>query len=322
MSSNNTVTIYGAGGAGIDILTKLLRTDLDGLAKVREAYVDSSRSNIHERSVIDANKWYFLDGTDGAGKVRRTNYDITDRSVGDILLKLPPSELNILIFSGSGGSGSVIGPKIAEELYRQEKAVLIFLVGSTESSNTTSNTLKTISTIRNFAIKQNQFANIFYESNGNNVRNTEVDNLFITGIRAILDLYSGNHHGLDSADVLTWAKPTLGAEISPELGLIDITEDREEASEIIAPISIAELYGDNKSTEGALSADYTTAGTRKRAGGDSLYFVIHNDGLENILSELRGILKDYEQARSVRDQKNKSGRAFVQGDTQDDGMVL
>lgn len=322
MSSNNTVTIYGAGGAGIDILTKLMHTDLSGLANVKEAYVDGSRSNVHERSAIDEDKWYFLEGVDGAGKIRKTNYDVTDRSISDILFKLKPSDLNILIFSASGGSGSVIGPKLIEGLYAQGKAVLIFLVGSTESSNTTENTMKTISSLRNIAIKNNQFANVCFESNENNVRNDEVDAIMIATIRAILDLYSGNHHGLDSADVLTWARPCLGAGIRPELGLLEVFNDRDDAAEITAPISIAELYGDNKPVNGTLPADYNTYGTRTRPGNDSLYFVIHTDGLNEILAELRTTFDNYEQRRLARDKKAKAAQSFMQGDTQNDGMEL
>lgn len=320
--SNNTVTIYGAGGAGIDILSKLMLSDLSEVANVQEAYVDGSRSNLRSQSKIDEDKWYFLEGVDGAGKIRKTNYDITDRSISDILFKLKPSEMNILIFSASGGSGSVIGPKIADALYAQGKAVLIFLVGSTESSNTTENTLKTISSIRNFAVKRNSFANVFFESNGNNTRNNEVDAIFVASIRAVLDLYSGNHHGIDSADVLTWAKPTVGANVAPGIGLIDISADREDIAEITAPISVAELYGDNKTNLGTISADYNTFGTRKRSGDGSLYFAIHTDGIENILAELRTIYEDYEKRRIARDQKSRSSSGFMQGNTEDDGMVL
>lgn len=320
MSSNNTVTIYGAGGAGIDILTKLMRTDLSEMATVREAYVDGSRSNVSERTVVDQDKWYFLEGVDGAGKIRKTNYDVTDRSISDILLKLKPSELNILIFSASGGSGSVIGPKLIEGLYAQGKAVLVFLVGSTESANTTENTMKTISSIRNIAIKNNQFANVAFESNENNVRNAEVDAIMIATIRAVLDLYSGKHHGLDSADVLTWARPVIGAGVRPELGLMEVFQDREDALEVTAPISVAELYGDNKPTTGTIPADYNTYGSRKRAGEDSLYFLIHTHGLNEILADLRQTYDDYEQRRMARDKKSKAAQNFIQGDTQGDGM--
>ncbi|UKS72121.1 tubulin PhuZ [Klebsiella phage KpLz-2_45] len=322
MSSNNTVTIYGAGGAGIDILTKLMRTDLSELANVKEAYVDGSRSNVSERSVQDPDKWYFLEGVDGAGKIRKTNYDVTNRSISDILFKLKPSDLNILIFSASGGSGSVIGPKLIEALYAQNKAVLVFLVGSTESGNTTENTMKTISSLRNIAIKNNQFCNVCYESNENNLRNAEVDAIMIATIRAVLDLYSGKHHGLDSADVLTWAKPVLGAGVSPELGLLDVFQDRDDAVSVNAPISVAELYGDNKPVAGTIPADYNTFGTRKRTGEDSLYFVIHTDGLNEILMELRQTFDDYEQRRAARDKKSKAAQNFIRGDVQGDGMEL
>lgn len=320
MSNKNRVTIYGCGGTGINILKRLLRTDLDGMAEVNEGYIDGSRSNVDDRN-LDKDHWYFLDGVDGAGKIRASNYEVTDRSISDILLKIKPSELNLIIFSGSGGSGSVIGPKIAEALYAQGKRVLFFMVASTESGKATDNSLKTIYSIDGIGRKAGVAPVVKIDDNENNSRNEEVDQSMVASLRAVLDLFSGQHDGLDSADVLTWANPVIGANIPAQLTLLDIGDSREEADEIEAPISVAELYGDDKPLTGTIPADYNTYGQRKVKGKSSLYFVVYTHGLEKLIGGLKETFAEYEHRRISREKKSGTLLGNL-GGGQDDGMHL
>lgn len=320
MSNKNRVTIYGCGGTGISLLKRLVRTDLSDFAEVYEGYVDGSRSNTND-ATIDKDHWYFLEGVDGAGKIRKSNYNVTDRSISDILLRIKPSELNIIIFSGSGGSGSVIGPKIAEALFAQGKAVLFFVVGSTESGKATQNTLKTIYSLNDIGKKAGVASVMCFDDNENNSRNEEVNQVMLASLRATLDLYSGQHEGLDSADVLTWARPVIGAEIPAQLTLLDITNSREDAEDIEAPISVAELYGDDKPLNGTIKADYNTYGQRNTRGKDSLYYVIYTNGLDKLLAGLNEKLSEFESRRASRERMSKS-TIPTSSDSEDDGMHL
>lgn len=321
MQSNNHVTIYGCGGAGVEILSKIMVTDLSDFAIVHDAYVDGSRSNTDRVRPTDANKWYFLEGVDGAGKIRASNHEVTDRSISDILNKLKPSDLNILIFSASGGSGSVIGPKLADELWRQGKTVLLYVVGSTESARTCENTLKTLASLQNLAVRNNVFGDMYFENNESNTRNQQVDISIVDGVRAVCDLFSGFHRGLDSADVLTWANPVKSVNAKPQLALLDISTDRMIAESISDPYSVAELYGDNKTNLGTIPADYSTYGDRSVTGRPSLYFTIYSNGMEKLISELNSRIADYEQRRVARERKTTS-LAIDPNDVSGDGMVL
>ncbi|ATA65630.1 tubulin-like protein [Serratia phage Moabite] len=319
MQTRNSVSIYGCGGAGIDLVNRLLDQDLSGLAYVNAAFVDSSKSNFNGR--YDPKTCYVLEGVDGSGKERSINYPLIARAVDDVLLSHKPSDLNILVFSASGGTGSVFSLKIAEALWEQNKAVLLFVVGSTESGKTTGNVLDTLYSIDTMARKKNVSAVVYYDTNGSNVRNSEVDINMLTGMRWILDLYAGTHHGLDSADVLNWARPTSGAKVTPQLCLLDITEDRNEAIEIEAPISVAELHGDDYRGEGTIAADYSAYGNRRESGKGSLYFSIYTHGLGSLMDELKTIKDDYERRKASRE-KLTSSVMKNSGPSEDDGMFF
>lgn len=319
MTSKNTVSIYGAGGAGINILRKVMNTDLSDMAIVKETYVDGSRSNVG--NAHDTDKWYFLSGVDGAGKVRKTNYGVTDRAIDDILIKHKPSGLNIVIFSASGGSGSVIGPKIAEALYAQKKAVLLFVIGSEESGKAADNTHKTLESIHGICTKNGEFGNVCYESNENNSRNIDVDGIMVDAIRGTLDLYSGNHFGLDTADIHMWARPNISAGVRPQLALLEISDNREDITDIISPISVAELHASNESQTDTIPADYNTFGRRTQSSGRSLYFAIYTHGLEKVMAELNERISEFEQRAAARDRLTLSAMKEI-CNTEEDGMVL
>ncbi|UQT02890.1 tubulin-like protein [Serratia phage vB_SmaS-Totoro] len=319
MQTRNSVSIYGCGGAGIDLVNRLLGQDLSGLAYVNAAFVDSSKSNFNGR--YDPKTCYVLEGVDGSGKERSVNYPLIARAVDDVLLSHKPSDLNILVFSASGGTGSVFALKIAEALWAQNKAVLMFVVGSTESGKTTGNTLDTIYSIDSMARKQNVSSVMYYDTNGNNVRNAEVDLNMLMGMRWVLDLYSGTHHGLDSADVLNWARPSAGAKVNPQLCLLDITEDRNEALEIESPISVAELHGDDYRSEGTIPADYNAYGNRVEAGKGSIYFSIYTHGLDSLMGELKTIREDYDRRKASRE-KLTSSVMKNNNQSEDDGMFF
>lgn len=319
MKIRNSVSIYGCGGAGIDLVNQLIDQDNSGLAYVNAAFLDSSQSNFKDR--WDPNTCYVLKGVDGAGKERSINYPIIARAVDDVLLSHKPSDLNILVFSGGGGTGSVFSLKIAEALWAQNKAVLLFVIGSTESGKTTKNVLDTIYSIDSMARKQNASAVMWYDNNGSNVRNKEVDVQVLTAIRAVLDLYSGLHHGMDSADVLNWARPSVGAKVAPQLCLLDVSDSRAEAIEFESPISVAELRGDDYRGDGSIPADYNAYGERREKGKDSLYFTIYTHGLEKIMDELKSVSEDFARRKASREKLTSS---VMKNDdaSQDDGMYF
>ena len=154
-----TISIYAAGGCGVNV-GKLIK-DLD----VNITFVDTSLSNL--KSVNSPNV-FLVEGMDGAGKNRAVAYDNFKDISEDVLLKHPPSEqLNVVICSLSGGSGSVLAPMITKELLSRDCSVIVVAIDSKHSVIEMSNTLKTLKTFKSIADKASKPVSLFHIENSN-----------------------------------------------------------------------------------------------------------------------------------------------------------
>lgn len=316
MSSRNTVSIYGCGGTGINIVAQLMKKNLAGLAEVNAHFVDTSRSNftaISGSNFRDEDCYIIPGATDGSGKERSTNYAPIARAIPDVLVSHPAGDLNILVFSGGGGSGSVIGPKLAEELLRQKKPTVFFVVGSAENSQTTKNTMDTWQTLNGIAKKNEATAVVFYEDNGSVAQDDQVDDQMVLGLLSILDLYSGDHDRLDSSDVHRFFTVKNG----PGVALLDITPDYQHAKSLPYPLAIASLHGSVETAKPSLPSDYGCEGYRRTAEQTSLYFVVYTQDLPQVIGDLQKVVDDFEaraRARAQRESVNVLDTAGLNDD--------
>jgi cell division GTPase FtsZ len=161
--------LYGAGGAGINIASRLesLRDGSNGvlLDGFSISYLDTSDSNV-DHNKINKEHLYLIEGANGSGKNRAENYSIIKEQIKRILLDHKPQDFNVVIHSLSGGSGSVIGPLLANELLDQGKDVVVIIVGSTDSTIEINNSIKTIKSYAGISAKQKKpIVAIYYENN-------------------------------------------------------------------------------------------------------------------------------------------------------------
>mgnify|MGYP005850219109 CR=1 FL=1 len=97
-----TIRIYGAGGAGINIASQFqTRPEQTGYASPQPVYIDTSSSNI--KNHIDKKDLYLLEATDGSGKIRKENANEIQNVIKNVLLEMKPLDLNVVVFSASGG---------------------------------------------------------------------------------------------------------------------------------------------------------------------------------------------------------------------------
>lgn len=134
------LTVYAAGGTGTNIAKRI--GDLD----INVVFVDTSVSNL--KSVTNPNV-FLVEGMDGAGKYMNATYEEFKPIVSDVLLKFPPSDqLNVVVGSLSGGSGSVIAPMLVSKLVEDGYNTVGIGIVSDHSTTEISNALKSLKSYR------------------------------------------------------------------------------------------------------------------------------------------------------------------------------
>lgn len=312
----NKIAIYACGGTGISLVSQALKKSIAGMAIPIPYFADTSRADLTTQCTQE--NTYLVPGVDGGGKDRGLNYEVIERSVPDLLVKHPPTDLNIVVFSGGGASGSTIGPTVGAEIWKQGKDVIFFMVGSHENATTTKNSVNTWASLYGLAEEAGKLAVVSYDNNGAASMNPDVDESVILSIISLLDLYSGKHVRLDSADVRNWAKPKTDARI----GLLEISASYESAKETQYPLSVATLLDDQSRPMVSLGADYGCDGYRRERGQGDLFFVIHTNDVDRIIGDLQKEQKRYSDQAESRKKLSTNSLAGLGGNAKKNGMVL
>lgn len=103
------VNIYCSGGAASNIgkhFIKYSNQKSSGFAELNTFFIDASRSNIGND--IPEEITYIVDGLDGSGKRRDSNYKPLVECHKEILHKFRPADLNIVLHSASGGKATYV----------------------------------------------------------------------------------------------------------------------------------------------------------------------------------------------------------------------
>jgi hypothetical protein len=98
------LNLYACGGAGVNIgmnFLKYMGKTAEGFAEIKPIFIDTSKSNTH--SSISIENLYLLDGLDGSGKKRDSNYEAISECSKEILHQFKPADVNVIVHSASGG---------------------------------------------------------------------------------------------------------------------------------------------------------------------------------------------------------------------------
>lgn len=166
--------VYCCGGAGGNIGKQLRNLDLD------VCYIDTSISNLKG---VDEKNVYLVDGMDGAGKLRASTYEGFKALSNKVLLKFKPSnEINIVISSLSGGSGSIIAPLLTKELISAGQNVIVVGVNSKNSVIELDNTVKTLKTYKSISDATEKCITMYYVEN---TKRNEADDSIVSFVNLI-----------------------------------------------------------------------------------------------------------------------------------------
>lgn len=304
MSEVGKLRIYGAGGCGINIAQHFQVSNgkaEPGHAVPLPVFIDTSKSNISPE--IDSSLVAVIEDVDGSGKVRRENSAIIARNIKHILQEFPPSDFNIVVFSASGGSGSVFAPMMIEELLNNNHPVVGIVVGSDESNITTQNTINTLKSLEAIAIRAKAPVLIHYSHNRKGVPRSEIDLECRTAI-ATLSLFSSKlNDELDAMDIANLVRFTRTTSAKPQLAILEIETDREavENREDV-PIAVGCLFNSKDAPTLEKAPEYLCVGYPriKMNGCEELFFVVSVDELNDIFKMVGQRMDDLKRVTSAR----------------------
>lgn len=301
------IKLYGAGGAGINQAKPFLgEATRPGYAQIDVALIDTSHSNISEGTASE--NIYILPNVDGSGKKRAENHEEIANTVKDVLVKHKPADFNIVVYSGAGGSGSVYGPLLVNEMMRNNIPVLSIIIGNTTTAIEAKNTLNTLKTMDHLARSGGVPAVVSYIQNSKDRPRRVVDQMVNTSVTALALLTSRENNELDTADVANWVRYHNVTDVPAQLALLDIVVDEETAKDITDPVSIASIIDSGADAQIEFAPDYGCVGYK---GADvstetpEIHYVISIHDVPELYAAISAKAGEYDEAKAARPTQQK-----------------
>jgi hypothetical protein len=327
------VQLYACGGGGLNIgqrLEKHRGKREVGFAALDIAYIDTSRSNL--RDSIKSENGYLLEGLDGSGKVRSENHQEIGNNTRAVLQQFKPADLNIVLSTAAGGSGSVIAPLIVSELLAQDKAVVVIAVGSAASQLDADNSLKTLKSYEAIAKKREAPVVMYYVQNSATCTREQADVAACQAIMALCLLFSRENRELDSRDLYNFLRfSSKVSSFPPQLACLSLVEHTNDLSKLDLGnvISVATLAQDGSDTQLTPVPQYQTVGfLPPHVEPDVLnrmpmHFITSDGLLMNVAKNFSQLLGDLQEANTARLQQ-RGGKGMLERHdvATDDGLVL
>lgn len=327
-----TIRLYAAGGAGINIgknFEKSRGKAEEAFAEIHVSYLDTSDSNLRNVNTTLDNI-YRIDGIDGSGQVRAENFEEIAPRVRDMLQKHAPMDLNIVISSFSGGSGSVIGPSLVSELLSEGKNVIVIGIGDSSTVNYAKNTQKTIKSYANIAVQNEAPVVAAYFENGNSTPREEVDRGIFQLVTALAVLFSRENAELDSADLRNWLNFHRVTSFEPQLAALSLFEGTDPVEDYGDIITVATLATEKSGTTLNTVIGYQTVGWLPPADGDNMkrvhaaapiHFMVSDGVFTDVDAKLEQFLGDHQKRLAARPPKKSNLLKGTEG-AKTNGVVL
>lgn len=321
MDTKHAVSIYGCGGAGVNILQQFSSGNMSGIKQpVQHAYIDTSRSNLN--SDIPEDEIFLLDNVDGSGKIRRENGEAISKVIKNMLQDHRPGKLNIVLFSASGGSGSVFGPLIVADLLSRDIPVVPLVVGTDESIICAQNTLNTMKSLEGVSLRTGKSVCTYYEHFTRKNTRSEADASIIHAMAMLCLVGAGDAKELDTSDVFNWLQYDRVSNEQPTLALMGAETDHAEVDKLPDVVSVLSLRRSPDEPTYQSVVPYNADGYLDTGIEDvpNVYLAITASGIDKVVERIEGTLKEMRGEEASRIDRN---RIVEESDDMDDnGMVL
>jgi hypothetical protein len=288
MAKHQTLAILGCGGCGTNIARLYQNNDTINGPKV--SYYDTSVSNLNQENEAQA---YLIEGTDGSGMKRDLNVEPMRKNVAPALKKFSPGDFNIVVFSASGGTGSVFGPLILDELLTRGVSAMVAVVGDTDSAKATENTLGTLRTLSALSAKHKTSIPMIYSEMAPGAQRRDVDKVIHDSIKATQLLTNGQNAELDSQDIVHWMCYERVTSHPPALSILNIYDANDKVSDLHGALSVASLYSTTDEAHATVTTAYKVKGYTNAIGPGPLHFVLTQEGLASAVEKLERSLKEH-----------------------------
>lgn len=323
------LTVYCCGGLGVSIGSKFIKNlgkVSESFAEICPVFIDTSKSDLND--AIPNDLVYLVQGLDGSGKKRDSNYQSVKECSNEILHQFPPSEVNIVIHSASGGSGSVISPVLVSELLSRDVLTIVITVGSVSSKIEISNTINTLKSYDVISKKRGLPVLVSYKENNKNSPRNKVDGEIQSTVLMLAALFSGNNRKLDMADLKNFINYHKVTSYDPKLSMIDFFSKDIIMTKGLSLISVATLVDDKTDYELDTFVEYQAVGylptkTEDNADGVNIDLPVHmcviGEYFSGVVGKLEGLLKDYNENRKAVIERSITDADV---DSTEDGLVL
>lgn len=330
--AKGTMRIYACGGGGLNIVSDYMSKwnfsrNQDCCAGLDVVYVDTSRSNVPEAPhgkihIIDDNR------IDGSGSRRSSNLKAIKEHIKPILVDYEPNYINVLVYTASGGSGSVIGPLLHAELLAMGERAITLLVGDTTSTVSAKNNLDTLLTLDGIVQRQKRNLVFYYEHNDpENPKMMDTANVRIfQAIDQLRFLFSRMNKGLDTADLENWLDFNGHLRIEPTLARLRMeSKNVEDFYSFYSPDAVASLHYDTSTLTLRQHSDYSCYGFLPAnvqlpdLDVDRAMFFFLNADVSDLMNYIQ---EDVAHMQKRRDARGKIKRYASSDQTDEDGMVI
>lgn len=318
--------IYAAGGTGINLgrhFIKYAGKSNPGFADIETVFIDTSKSNIDP--AIPKEQIYLVDDLDGSGKLRASNYTALSECSKEILHQHRPADVNVVIHSASGGTGSVIGPILVSEMLARGETVITILVGSTGSRIETENTAKTLKSYEVISHKRETPVIVAYRENSSDKPRGHVDSEVQTFVVLLAAIFSGSNRELDMSDLRNFLNYNKVTTFAPKLSFLDFFSKDILLSKGQAVVSLVTLVDENTSSEVAIPTEYQAVGflpdhTRQSVSVElPIHACVITGYFNGVIDRLDNKIAAYDEARKVVIEKPIAAR---NAESTDDGLIL
>lgn len=320
------LSLFCCGGAGINLgstfLSHIGKTE-EGFAEIVPFFLDTSRSNLSGKESED--HVYIIDGVDGSGKKRDSNYRLISERSKEMLHRFKPTDVNVVIHSASGGSGSVIGPVLVSELLSRDAPTIVIMVGSTDSSIEARNTMNTLKSYEVISSKRETPVIAVYYENSKDTPRGQVDARIQTTIVILSAIFSGQNRELDSADLANFLNYPAVTSFSPQLSYLDFFTKEIQIERGQSAVTVVSLTDNQTDSSVDLPIEYQAVGfvtdnARNLINADlPIHAVIISGYYHNTIDRLEKRLEAVKEARGAFVE-----RSIAASDTNstEEGLVL